>query len=216
MGRAVDAGQLDMFAMLAADETEERSRGGIPTLFAGPGRGLIARRAAAEQWAREWAAVVRIGARYVSRAWSTYDPSTPTATCQAIVLSADLRCGLPEHDHGDDCLCVGDLVYRGFCRGCDWEAHDVHGRENRAAADALDHAHPGWRDSPVVPALACDSSNKAKATWVRRAREAYGDRPEGWPIITDRRGIGSRAVPGRSPWGGYDVAVETIEGDGQE
>lgn len=65
-----------------------------------------------------------------------------------------------------------------------------------------DHAMPGWRDLPVRP-----SGLKAAAleAWL----DAY---PSGWkrpgaPIRTVRDPHGTRHVPGRSPWGGYDLAA---------
>lgn len=47
-------------------------------------------------------------------------------------------------------------------------------------------------------------------TWKKQVIALYGDRPPGWPVITDRTPPGLRAVEGRSPWGGYDVAVQDL------
>lgn len=69
-----------------------------------------------------------------------------------------------------------------------------------------DHAMPGWRDLPVVPA---DVKNAKRGAWVQT------DYPTDWqvegaPILTRRGEWGRRHVPLRSPFGGYDIAAEEI------
>lgn len=46
--------------------------------------------------------------------------------------------------------------------------------------------------------------------WTEKVAELYGDQELGTPIITARPGSGTRSVPGRSPWGGYDIASSTL------
>jgi len=136
-------------------------------------------------------------------------PDTPTDRCQPTVLSADLRC-----DCLDECFCVGDLLYRGACRSCGWEGEPVD-EENSAAEDACDHAWPGWRELPVVARVPDDG--KRHDAWAKRVAATY---PTGWlagggPIRTQRSGVGTRHVPGRTPFGGYDMAVAIADAEGR-
>ncbi|MGC5027937.1 DUF6349 family protein [Tsukamurella sp. DT100] len=216
MKTAID-GQLDLFAMLAADETERKRAAGIPARHFGmAGRGLWARLEAYQSWMTEWTPVIELGAGLVVRAWGTSYGAAPVRTmeCQPYVLGADLRCA--DRTHRDGCACVGHLIYRGFCTGCDWETDGEHLEDSLAAIDALDHAHDGWRESPVVEPLKYELGSKAGKNWQRSIEALYGDCPPGWPIITNRRGTATRAVAGRSPWGGYDVAIDTIDPRGDD
>lgn len=142
----------------------------------------------------------------ISHGWHHHGPVLLLPDqCDVGVLSASLRC-----DHARGCECVGrGGAYMAVCDHCGWHS-DHAADETRAVVDGLDHAYPGWRDSPVAPpATFCD--NKQKAAWQRTVRELCGDRPAGWPVITDRVPPGMRAVPGRSPWGGYDVAAVSLD-----
>ena len=81
---------------------------------------------------------------------------------------------------------------------------------NAAAENACDHTWPGWREVPVVAAV--PEERKKRATWVERVTALY---PAGWledggPIRTQRTGYGTRHVPGRTPFGGYDLAVVDV------
>ena len=199
-------GQLDLFAAI-----EEAKLGGpAPTLYGSPTRGLTAR---ADEFAGWRAAHGSFGSTGRSHAWTVCltCPDTPTERCQPTVLSADLRC---DCDRYEQCSCLGDLMYRGACRRCDWEG-EPHDRENAAAEDACDHAWPGWRELPVVSAV--PEERKKRAAWVERVTELY---PAGWledggPIRTARSRGGTRHVPGRTPFGGYDLAgvAEAAEDD---
>ncbi|OZC83443.1 hypothetical protein CH282_15955 [Rhodococcus sp. 06-418-1B] len=199
-------GQLDIFDALADLEADENDRHerlhGIPVLFASTVRGIEARTAEFDAWTKRWGHFRSI---CDSHAWvvQATAPSERTETCQPTVLTADLRCTCDRHRSDTPCLCVGALVYRGGCTGCTWESGDV-GGENDAVNAALDHAHPGWLedlDNAVAPA-AWDKT----AAWERKTRNKIGERPDGWPVITTRTAPGLRSVPGRSPWGGYDIA----------
>jgi hypothetical protein len=195
----VPPGQLDLFAELDAEPA--RPGPAAPTLYGSPARGLAARAAEAEAWRARHGTLDSIRC---SHAWQVHItcPDTPTGRCQPTVLSADLRC-----DCLDDCSCVGDLMYRGACRGCDWEG-DPRDGENAAAEDACDHAWPGWRDVPVVPRVPDD--RKRRAAWVERFAARYPTNwiADGGPIRTRRGGLGIRHVPGRTPFGGYDLAAD--------
>jgi hypothetical protein len=115
-------------------------------------------------------------------------------------LSADLGC---KH-YGTPCLCVGRNggVTRVQCDGCGW----LHiGNREEGVIGWHDHHWPGWRDLPRVPENA-----KNAAKW---AAEHYPDewKVPGAPIITPRGPWGSRSVPGRSPWRGFDIASWWLE-----
>lgn len=198
-------GQLDLFAAI-----EEAKLGApAPTLYGSSARGLAARAAEFAAWRDAHGSFGSVGR---SHAWTVCItcPDTPTERCQPTVLSADLRC---DCDRYDECSCMGKLMYRGACRHCDWEG-EPHDEENAAAEDACDHAWPGWRDVPVVPGV--PEERKRRATWVEQTVEIY---PTDWledggPIRTARRRGGHRHVPGRTPFGGYDLAVVDVAEDG--
>ena len=206
--------QLDLFAEIEAAE-EQRRFNEAPTLFDTGQRGYFARLVAAEQWAEEHGHFDCIRR---SHAWRDHfgearsGRQQPTPTCRPTSLSADLRC-----DHYDDgCLCVGTLVYRGACLCCQWEG-PVREGENQAAEDAHDHAWPRWRELPIVAQVPESGTNakqrEAMARWINRVNDRY---PHGWlesggPIRTRRRGYGTRHVPNRTPFGGYDLCGEVLE-----
>lgn len=190
-------GQLDLFALLETAKLD----GPAPTLFGSPARGLDARNTEMARW-RD--AHSNFASSRRSHAWTVNItcPDTATDRCQPTVLSADLRCDCRRAD----CFCLGDLLYRGACRACDWEG-DPRDGENPAAEDACDHAWPGWRELPTVTTPPEES--KARARWLDKVTGLY---PAGWldnggPIRTARTGIGTRHVPCRTPAGGYDLAA---------
>lgn len=138
-------------------------------------------------------------------------PRTPTDRCRPTILVADLRCQCDNRwKDPNHCLCVGDLVYRGVCTGCDWEG-PVRGDENSAVEDAHDHAWPGWRDTPIVPRSPGRGTSRqaqdALQRWLSGLPAGY---PPGWvesggPIRTARDG---RHVENYTGFGGYDLAAE--------
>lgn len=203
--------QLDLFAMAAADERDQTERThGVPSLYARRYDTISGYTDAFARWQREWG---HFASYPHSHAWHpcltlSADALDALDTCQATLLLADLRC-----THYDTCFCVGDLLYRGFCRGCGWHSPPARD-ENIAVLATLDHAHPGWRDDPIVPSVPHDPGphRGRHNTWLAAVTELHqGPRPTGWPIITRRGPHGHRAVPGRSPWGGYDVAAESLD-----
>lgn len=120
---------------------------------------------------------------------------------------------LTVRSHVLDMLTADGGGHQANCAGCRW--HHIDADESAAVAAWHDHAMPGWRSLPVAPARiplhdAKGRPTPAILTWIA---EHY---PEQWqfdgaPIITPRRGTGTRAVAARSPLGGYDVAIETVE-----
>ena len=194
--------QLDLFAAIEEAKVDAPA----PTLYGSPARGLAARTAEFHAWRAAHGSFGSVGR---SHAWTVQltCPETATVRCQPTVLSADLRC---DCDRYDECCCVGDLLYRGACRHCDWEGQP-YARENAAAEDACNHAWPGWPDVPVVPPV--PEERKKRAAWVERVLELY---PAGWledggPIRTSRSCRGIRHVPDRTPFGGYDLAVADVD-----
>jgi hypothetical protein len=202
--------QLDLLDLIAEASREAPA----PCLFGSPARGLPARAAEFEAWCEEYD---HFGSLPRSHAWtrSITHPRNPTEQCRPSCLSADVRCNSTRHrwDRGEGvpCYCVGALVYRGACRGCDWEG-DPRGRENEAVEDAHDHAWPGWRGLPVIRTRKPGAPHQA-ARWADEVALAY---PPGWieaggPVRILRTPPGMRHVPSMgSPFGGYDMA--TLEG----
>ncbi|WP_433717413.1 DUF6349 family protein (plasmid) [Nocardia sp. CA-084685] len=199
--------QIDIFDELKRIDDQRRAAQiaahGLPRLYASPARGLQARAAEYTDWIARYG---RFGCTYRARAWSVTvgDPDQPTKHCQATVLSADLRCVCYS-----PCHCVGALVYRGACSRCTWEGPTTTNRETAVLA-ALDHACPGWRNDPSVVPDPGDHTAHAHHQWAASIISQLGDRPNGWPITTLRTSLGTRAVPGRSPWGGYDIDARTL------
>jgi hypothetical protein len=128
-------------------------------------------------------------------------------------FTADLRCEPWKHDepHGM-CACVGDLMYLAICEPHTW--HLIASDENTAAEGWHDHAFPGWRDLPIVPArlrsVGKPGLSKAATRWIE---EHYPKamQVDGAPVITERSGLGTRHVAGRSPWGGYDISHTAVD-----
>ena len=202
------AGQLDLFAESEAAEQQRRVVE-APTLFDTGQVGYFARLAALEQWKHDYGNFACFQRSHAWHAELTAKGEQPADVCRPTILVAELRCGCLE----PDCLCVGDLVYRGACRHCTWEG-DIRGCENAGAEDAHDHAWPGWRDLPIAPRRpesgTSTQQKRTIAAWVTTVNNIY---PAGWlqsagPIRTRRKGIGTRHVPNRTGFGGYDLCGE--------
>ncbi|MGW9159287.1 DUF6349 family protein [Microbacterium sp. NPDC055665] len=128
------------------------------------------------------------------------------------LLQTDLwcRCRFPytvaQWEKIGPCSCVGDLLYQANCPDCFW--HHISANESGAVIAWRDHAWPGWRDLPTLPAKL---RGRAGTRTMTPRLDAWLDanyppefRVDGAPILTDRPG---RCVPGYSPYGGYDIAV---------
>ena len=75
-----------------------------------------------------------------------------------------------------------------------------------------DHAFPGWRQLPILPAKLRGQMGNRKMTpkleqWLD-ANYPPEFRVPGAPILTDRGGSGTRHVPEYSPYGGFDLSVD--------
>jgi hypothetical protein len=200
-------GQLDLFAEIETAARRERAAS-APGLFDLDQIGYFQRVARAEQWRAKFGDVrsIREAHAWVPCISQIFNDYKPTDRCLPTLLTADLRC-----DHYRlDCACLGDLLYRGACFGCRWEG-PPRDRENRAVEDAHDHAWPGWRDLPIVPSPPePGTSAKQRATtasWAAHVDDVY---PADWlktggPIRTRRAPLGTRHVPHRTGFGGYDL-----------
>lgn len=153
--------------------------------------------------------------------WFTHRSSSSWATPGhgVEIAVADLGCSDATVDHHWSrvkCSCVGGIVRRAFCE-CGWSS-STFADENEAVEEWHDHAWPGWRDLPVVPAEvrphaggflgSDDKAARARArAWVAERYPAEWQWP-GAPVLTERTPPGTRHVPGYSPWGGFDIARE--------
>lgn len=131
------------------------------------------------------------------------------------LYTTDLRCEPWKHaDRHESCQCVGDLMYQAICEPCEWNAITDH--ENDAVEMWHDHALPGWRELPIVPSrlrmMDKDGLSKAAKKWIGEHYPKSMQVP-GAPIITERRPYGTRHVPNRSPWGGYDLSHTAVDPD---
>ena len=151
-----------------------------------------------------------------SRMWHrsiTVPESDQVAGHRFVLYTTDLRCEPWKHsDKHEACMCVGELMYRAICEPCEW--HGIADGENDAVEMWHDHALPGWRDLPIVPSrlrtMDKDGLSKPARKWIA---ENYPKSMQvsGVPIITERRPFGTRHVPGRSPWGGYDLSHTAVD-----
>jgi hypothetical protein len=131
------------------------------------------------------------------------------------LYTTDLRCEPWKHsDRHESCLCVGDLMYQAICEPCEWNVITDH--ENAAVELWHDHALPGWRELPIVPSRLrmMDKGRMSMSTkkWIDEHYPKSMQVP-GAPMITERRPFGTRHVPGRSPWGGYDISHTAVDPD---
>ena len=105
-------------------------------------------------------------------------------------------------------------MYQAICEPCEWNG--ITDRENDAVEMWHDHALPGWRELPIVPSrlrmMDKDGLSKAAKKWISEHYPKSMQVP-GAPIITERRPFGTRHVPGRSPWGGYDLSHTAVDPD---
>ena len=193
-----------------------------PCLYGSPARGLAGRIGEFDLWKEAYG---NFGSLSRSHAWTSHSTGLWQGVegfqldrCEPTILSCDLR-RFRDTDPIPPCGHDGKLLYRAVCRGrgCTWEGPERE-RENPAAEDGLDHSWPGWRDLPTVPempymdgSVTSGANQKKIATWLAQVNAAY---PAGWvesggPIRTVREPPGNRHVDGRTPWGGYDVAVSS-------
>jgi len=134
-----------------------------------------------------------------------------------IAYTADTRCNckfdyrtVADFEEAGRCRCVGDLLTKAICAECRW--HNI-GTERRAVEAWMDHAFPGWQALPRFPIklrgpMGSRQMTDKREAWLeanypQRFRTALS------PILTSREPIGSRHVPGYSPYGGFDMGIIT-------
>ncbi|MGD9429986.1 DUF6349 family protein [Arthrobacter russicus] len=85
--------------------------------------------------------------------------------------------------------------------------------KNTAVEAWHDHALPGWRRLPIVPARVRVRNDKGLTKqareWITDHYPASAQVP-GAPIITERGEYATRHVPNYSPWGGYDLSYTAV------
>lgn len=124
-------------------------------------------------------------------------PTRTTGAHPCASLTVSLRC---QHEGTNRCHCVKSFLYRIYCHSCAWWT-PVRTDENLIAEDYHDHCWPGWRDLPI------DKPTESRTKkWTPLPRDEQWTTP-GAPILTARTGLGTRHVPDRSPWGGYDLGI---------
>lgn len=188
--------QLDLFDALEATERSERTahlpRGFVPVEAFTPEELFDAERAwTDEHWHMKQMPQSRMWKPSICQPFGTATPHS------VWVMTADLGC---RHWNNADCCCVGDSVYRVYCSDCQWWT-PIAGHEDDAIRAYHDHCWPGWRELPVLARTNLDRAPKFPA-----------DYPQEWqvpgaPILTHRTPPGTRNVPGRSPFGGYDMTA---------
>lgn len=125
------------------------------------------------------------------------------------LYAAETSCRESGHDHHGVTL-PGDTRFQAICEPCGWR---VLGDSDSAVIEAWhDHAVPGWRDLPVVPSKVRGIPPRGRnplQEWVEEHYPAEAQQP-GHPIVSERGGLGTRHVPGHSPWGGYDLSDSAL------
>lgn len=128
------------------------------------------------------------------------------------LFRADANCSgrdaTADHRHAPGEL-PGAQMTQAICAVCRW--HHISSDENAAVEAWHTHAIPDWRRLPVVPLHLSRHTHTASGRarlddWVT-SHYAAGAQQPGYPIITARLSHATRHVPGRSPFGGYDLAA---------
>lgn len=149
----------------------------------------------------------RFGCIPDSHMWaaSPWDAPVEAGAHRLRVFHADAHCDNPAHDHGAAPL-PGQRMTQAVCAPCRW--HLIGADESAVVEGWHDHAMPGWRDLPAMPPALADPGRahraEAAAAWCAAHYPASWQRP-GAPVLTARQPHATRCVPGRSPFGGYDM-----------
>lgn len=136
-----------------------------------------------------------------SHMWHRYESaaSVELDSHRCAVFTADLSA--PRGHLGPNAL-----LHLAVCEPCQW--HSI-GDQSEVVVAWHDHAIPDWRVLPVipegVPRHEMNGWPKKGLEWVEEHYPPDMQR-DGAPVITERRRIAGRHVPGYSPWGGYDLS----------
>lgn len=110
--------------------------------------------------------------------------------------------------HYNGCSCVTVSASRFVCDNC--SISEDASTEQAVVELMHDHATPWWRELPPVPhhARQRDAQGRPSPVMIDWLTSNYPEhaRTPGSPIITFRNGVGTRHVPGASPYGGYDIS----------
>ncbi|MGJ0202751.1 DUF6349 family protein [Leucobacter sp. gxy201] len=146
-----------------------------------------------------------------------FEPKPNARGHQCALFTAEARCSgryasNRSHSHATGEL-PGGMMTQIICEPCNW--NHISRSESEAVEAWHDHAITGWRALPVVPLkLVQDRDAKnGKQRFVDWINEHYplDAQITGHPIITERTDFGTRHVPGRSPWGGYDLSYTALQ-----
>lgn len=166
--------------------------------------------AAFERWIFENG---RYGCIPDSHMWHRYmfgpEKTPPVSAHEFALYSAETSCRLTDHDHHGVTLPRG-ARYQTICEPCGWRKL---GNSDSAVIEAWhDHALPGWRELPIVPIQLQGIPPRGRDPLGEWVAENYplDWQKDGYPIITERTSVGTRHVPGRSPWGGYDLSSTAL------
>ncbi len=162
------------------------------------------------------------GSSHHWRANSFDNLNVPIMGHDIALLELELNC-LHHQDGCSHCQCVADRYAKAVCFTCHWESTVTSSAQTEnlwrlptsdPIHEAHDHACPGWRRLPALPTMRGDADFQQKTQWRNQVSAHY---PKSWhqvgaPVITIRTAGGTRSVPGRSPWGGYDIAATPTNG----
>ena len=135
------------------------------------------------------------------RGWTPNSINGKDSAHVAQSFDADLRC---QHYWRTPCECVGQLVYRVYCYGCEYWT-GIHGNENEAWEEHLDHCWPGWRELPILESKQVGYGYQ----WAFPDNYPTKFKQAGAPL-KDCRGVGplaSRHVPAGNTFGGLRLAA---------
>ncbi|MCY7299174.1 MAG: hypothetical protein LH616_08185 [Ilumatobacteraceae bacterium] len=134
-----------------------------------------------------------------------------------IAYTADTRCNckfgygtVTEFADAGGCQCVGGLLTKVICEGCNW--HHI-GTESGAVEAWMDHSFVDWLSLPIFPAklrgqMGSHQMTEKRQDWLEANYPARFRSPLA-PILTTRGRMGGRHVPGYSPYGGFDMGIIT-------
>ncbi|WP_449279245.1 DUF6349 family protein [Leucobacter sp. GX0328] len=146
-----------------------------------------------------------------------FEPKPYTVNHQCALFTAEAVCSdqyevQRSHTHPEGEL-PGTMMTQIICEPCSW--NHISRNESAAVEAWHDHALASWRTLPVVPLKLVQDRETKKGSqrfsdWVDE-HYPFEARQAGHPIITERTEYGTRHVPGRSPWGGYDLSHTALQ-----
>ena len=159
----------------------------------------------------------RLGCLDKSHMWhpALCDPPMSFGSHVLHLYNASLPSPAPRTLEDDEYRYRRDFPAQAICPPCRW--HSIHAVDQAAIEAWHDHAMPGWRDLPTFPAKLARALSFGDKKRTAAARTwAVDNYPPVWqvpgaPILTLRPGHGTRHVPARSPFGGYDLCIGAVD-----